>query len=144
MTDYSQARRQMVDHQLKARGVRSERVLDAMGSVPREKFLPEDMREFAYEDTPLPIEANQTISQPYIVAFMIEGLALEGGEQVLEIGTGSGYAAAVLAEIAGAVYTIERIDELATHAASTLADLNYENVDVIHVCGQYELLAKKI
>ena len=125
----------MVDHQIEARGVRSQKVLDAMRSVPRELFLPEDIREFAYEDTPLPIAANQTISQPYIVAFMTEGLALEGGEKVLDIGTGSGYAAAVLAEIAGEVYTIERIEELASYAASVLADLNYENVEVIHADG---------
>jgi len=135
MTDYFQLRRQMVDHQIEARGVRSQKVLDAMRSVPRELFLPEDIREFAYEDTPLPIAANQTISQPYIVAFMTEGLALEGGEKVLDIGTGSGYAAAVLAEIAGEVYTIERIEELASYAASVLADLNYENVEVIHADG---------
>ena len=135
MTDYLQLRRQMVDHQIEARGVRSQKVLDAMRSVPRELFLPEDVREFAYEDTPLPIAANQTISQPYIVAFMTEGLALEGGEKVLDIGTGSGYAAAVLAEIAGEVYTIERIEELASHAASVLADLNYKNVKVIHADG---------
>jgi protein-L-isoaspartate(D-aspartate) O-methyltransferase len=135
MSDYLQLRRRMVDHQIEARGVRSQKVLDAMRSVPRELFLPEDVREFAYEDTPLPIAANQTISQPYIVAFMTEGLALEGGEKVLDIGTGSGYAAAVLAEIAGEVYTIERIEELASHAASVLADLNYENVKVIHADG---------
>ena len=125
----------MVVHQIEARGVRSQKVLDAMRSIPRELFLPDDIREFAYEDTPLPIAASQTISQPYIVAFMTEGLALEGGEKVLEIGTGSGYAAAVLAEIAGEVYTIERIEELASHAASVLADLNYENVEVIHADG---------
>ena len=128
MKDYSQIREQMVDHQIESRGVRSQKVIDAMRKVPRELFLPEDLREFAYEDTPLPIEASQTISQPYIVAFMTEGLALEGGEKVLEIGTGSGYAAAVLAEIAGEVYTIERIEELADHAASTLADLDYDSV----------------
>jgi protein-L-isoaspartate(D-aspartate) O-methyltransferase len=135
MTDYSHLREQMLDHQIESRGVRSKKVLDAMRKVPRESFIPEDLREFAYEDTPLPIEAGQTISQPYIVAFMTEGLALEGGEKVLEIGTGSGYAAAVLAEIAKEVYTIERIEELATHAASVLADLEYENVEVIHADG---------
>jgi protein-L-isoaspartate(D-aspartate) O-methyltransferase len=135
MTDYSQLRQQMVDQQIESRGVRSQKVLDAMRKVPRELFLPENIREFAYQDTPLPIEANQTISQPYIVAFMSEGLALEGGEKVLEIGTGSGYAAAVLAEIAGEVCTIERIKELASHAASTLADLNYDNVEVMHADG---------
>jgi protein-L-isoaspartate(D-aspartate) O-methyltransferase len=135
MIDFSQRRQQMVDRQIEARGVRSQKVLDAMRRVPRELFLPEDVREFAYEDSPLPIEAKQTISQPYIVAFMTEGLALEGGEKVLEIGAGSGYAAAVLAEIVGEVYTIERIEELATHAAATLADLNYKNVEVIHADG---------
>jgi protein-L-isoaspartate(D-aspartate) O-methyltransferase len=135
MPDYSQLRQEMVEHQIEARGVRSQLVLDAMQKVPREQFVPQGMGEFAYEDTPLPIEAKQTISQPYIVAFMTEGLALEGGEKVLEIGTGSGYAAAVLAEIAGEVYTIERIEELATHAASTLSDLGYENVEVIHADG---------
>ena len=100
-------------------------VLDAMRKVPREAFLPENLREFAYEDAPLPIEAGQTISQPYIVALMTEALELEGGEKVLEIGTGSGYAAAVLAEIAGEVYTVERIGQLAQKAAATLADLGY-------------------
>jgi protein-L-isoaspartate(D-aspartate) O-methyltransferase len=135
MIDFSQRRQQMVERQIEARGVRSQKVLNAMARVPRELFLPEDVREFAYEDSPLPIEAKQTISQPYIVAFMAEGLALEGGEKVLEIGAGSGYAAAVLAEIAGEVYTIERIEELATHAASTLTDLNYKNVQVIHADG---------
>jgi protein-L-isoaspartate(D-aspartate) O-methyltransferase len=135
VTDFSERRQQMVDRQIEARGVRSQKVLDAMRRVPRELFVPEDMRDFAYEDSPLPIQAEQTISQPYIVAFMAEGLALQGGEKVLEIGAGSGYAAAVLAEIAGEVYTIERIEELATHAASTLADLNYGNVEVIHADG---------
>jgi protein-L-isoaspartate(D-aspartate) O-methyltransferase len=135
MTDYSQLREEMVDRQIEARGVRSEKVLDAMRNVPRESFLPEGLREFAYEDTPLAIEAGQTISQPYIVAFMTEGLALKGGERVLEVGTGSGYAAAVLAQIAGEVYTIERIEELAVHAASVLAELNYNNIEVIHADG---------
>jgi protein-L-isoaspartate(D-aspartate) O-methyltransferase len=135
MKDFSQLRQQMVKHQIESRGVRSPKVLNAMRKVPREQFLPEDMREFAYEDTPLPIEASQTISQPYIVAFMTEALALNGGEKVLEIGTGSGYAAAVLAEIAANVYTIERIEELATHAAATLAELEYDNVEVICADG---------
>ncbi|MFQ5983529.1 MAG: protein-L-isoaspartate O-methyltransferase, partial [Woeseiaceae bacterium] len=135
MTDYSELRQRMVEQQIEARGVRSEKVLEAMRRVPRELFLPEGLREFAYDDTPLPIEADQTISQPYIVAFMTEGLALKGGEKVLEIGAGSGYAAAVLAEIAGEVYTIERIGDLASHAASTLAELGYENLEVIHADG---------
>jgi protein-L-isoaspartate(D-aspartate) O-methyltransferase len=106
-----------------------------MRSVPREAFLPEQLREFAYEDAPLPIEQSQTISQPYIVAFMIEALGLTGGEKVLEIGAGSGYAAAILSKIAGEVYTVERIGQLAEKAASTLADLGYHNVHVRHGDG---------
>ena len=135
MIDFSGLRESMVVNQIAARGVRSEKVLSAMRKVPRERFLPEDLAEFAYEDTPLPIDAGQTISQPYIVAFMVEALALEGGETVLEIGTGSGYAAAILGEIAGNVYTIEFIEDLAKSATSILADLGYENVQVIHGDG---------
>lgn len=125
----------MVANQVAARGVRCEKVLDAMRKVPREQFLPEGLKEFAYEDSPLPIKAGQTISQPYIVAFMIEGLVLQGGEKVLEIGAGSGYAAAVLAEIASEVYTIERIEELAESAKAALAAAGYENVHVLHADG---------
>ena len=125
----------MVEKAIFARGVRSELVLNAMRSVPREDFLPKQLREFAYEDAPLPIEEGQTISQPYIVAFMTEALALHGGERVLEIGAGSGYAAAVLSKIAGNVYTVERIGQLAEKAASTLADLDYHNVHVLHGDG---------
>lgn len=135
MTDFSEQRESMVANHVAARGVRSEKVLDAMRKVKREQFLPEGLREFAYEDSPLPIEAGQTISQPYIVAFMIEGLALRGGERVLEIGAGSGYAAAVLAEVAGEVYTIERIEELAKSAASALAESGYDTVHVLHGDG---------
>jgi protein-L-isoaspartate(D-aspartate) O-methyltransferase len=125
----------MVEKAIFARGVRSELVLNAMRDVPREAFLPQQLREFAYEDAPLPIEEGQTISQPYIVAFMTEALALQGGERVLEIGAGSGYAAAILSEIAGEVYTVERIGQLAEKAASTLADLGYKNVHVLHGDG---------
>ena len=135
MPDYSELRENMVANQVAARGVRSTQVLDAMRKVPREEFLPESLRQFAYEDSPLPIAAGQTISQPYIVAFMIEGLVLKGGEKVLEIGTGSGYAAAVLAEIAGDVYTIERIGELAESAIEALAAAGYDNVHVLHSDG---------
>lgn len=131
--DFTAPRNEMVDHQIAARGVRDRMVLKAMKMVPREKFLPESLREFAYDDTPLPISAGQTISQPYIVAFMVEALALQGGEKVLEIGTGSGYAAAVLAEIAGEVYTVERVEELAEEAASVLDLLSYHNVHIL--CG---------
>ena len=135
MSDLSKRREDMVDNQISARGVRSEAVLGALRKVPREAFLPERLREFAYEDSPLPIAAGQTISQPYIVALMTEALDLQGGERVLEIGTGSGYAAAVLAKIAGEVYTVERIGELAEKAASTLEALGYHNVHVIHADG---------
>jgi protein-L-isoaspartate(D-aspartate) O-methyltransferase len=107
--DFRRLRHEMVESAIVARGVRSESVLKAMRDVPRESFLPEPLREFAYEDAPLPIEAEQTISQPYIVAFMTEALGLKGGEKVLEIGAGSGYAAAILSEIVGEVYTVERI-----------------------------------
>ena len=110
-------------------------VLEAMRSVPREEFLPDNLREFAYEDSPLPIAAGQTISQPYIVAFMVEALNLRGGERVLEIGAGSGYAAAILAQIAARVYSIERIGELAKGAAATLARLGYDNVEIRHTDG---------
>ncbi len=120
----------MVERQIRARGVRDLRVLAAMASVPREAFLPPDLAEHAYDDTPLPIAAGQTISQPYIVAVMTEALALKGGETVLEIGTGSGYAAAVLAGVAKQVYTIERVPELANVAIDRLAQLRYHNVEV--------------
>jgi protein-L-isoaspartate(D-aspartate) O-methyltransferase len=120
---YAVRRHVMVAAHIAARGVRSKLVLDAMGEVPREVFLPPHLREFAYDDTPLPIGEGQTISQPYIVAFMIEALALEGGERVLEIGAGSGYAAAILSRIAGEVYTVERIGELAAQAADLLPEV---------------------
>ena len=125
----------MVERDIAARGVRDELVLDAMRKVPRELFLPKNLREFAYEDTPLPIAGEQTISQPYIVAFMAESLMLKGGEKVLEIGAGSGYAAAVLSEIAANVYTVERLGPLAEKAAATLAELGYDNVHVLHGDG---------
>ena len=133
--NFSRLRHEMVEKAIFGRGVRSELVLNAMRKVRREAFLPKSLREFAYEDTPLPIESGQTISQPYIVAFMIEALGLEGGERVLEIGAGSGYAAAVLSEIAGEVYTVERIGQLAEKAASTLHDLRYHKVHVLHGDG---------
>ncbi len=129
--DFVRRRLDMVEHQIAARGVRSKLVLEAMRKVPREEFLPPSLREFAYEDSPLPIAESQTISQPYIVAFMADALLLKGGEQVLEIGTGSGYAAAVLAEIAANVYSVERIGQLAEKAAVTLTKLGHHNVHVL-------------
>ena len=134
-TSFPSLRKEMVERDIAARGVRDELVLDAMRKVPRELFLPENLREFAYEDSPLPIAGEQTISQPYIVAFMAEALMLKGGEKVLEIGAGSGYAAAVLSEIAANVYTVERLGPLAEKAAATLAELGYDNVHVLHGDG---------
>ncbi len=130
-----QRREAMVQLQIMRRGIRTPLVLEAMRRVPREAFVPERLREFAYEDAPLPIDAQQTISQPYIVALMIDALELKGGEKVLEIGAGSGYAAAVLAQIAGEVYTVERIGALASKAADVLARLGYRNVHLLHGDG---------
>lgn len=135
MVDFAAERDRMVAEQIVARGVRDPRVLAAMRSVHREVFVPADVREFAYADTPLPIAAGQTISQPYIVAFMAEALALSGDEKVLEIGAGSGYAAAVLAELAREVYTVERVAELAEHAARCLREEGYDNVHVLEADG---------
>jgi protein-L-isoaspartate(D-aspartate) O-methyltransferase len=128
-------RASMVEQYIAARGVKDERVLEAMRQVPRELFLPKNLREFAYEDSPLPIAGEQTISQPYIVAFMAEALMLKGDEKVLEIGAGSGYAAAVLSEIADEVFTVERLGPLADKASATLAELGYDNVHVLHGDG---------
>jgi len=132
---FASLRAEMVERNIAARGVRDDLVLEAMRKVPRELFLPKNLREFAYEDSPLPIAGEQTISQPYIVAFMAEALMLKGGEKILEIGAGSGYAAAVLSEIAANVYTVERLDQLADKAAATLTDLGYDNVHVLHGDG---------
>jgi protein-L-isoaspartate(D-aspartate) O-methyltransferase len=135
LRSFASLRAEMVERNIIARGVRDQLVLDAMRKVPREQFLPKNLREFAYEDSPLPIAGEQTISQPYIVAFMAEALMLKGGEKVLEIGAGSGYAAAVLSVIAADVYTVERLGQLADKAAATLADLGYHNVHVLHGDG---------
>ena len=119
-------RAQMVESQLRRRGIYDERVLAAMGRVPRELFVPPELREAAYADAALPIGGEQTISQPYMVALICEQLALHGTERVLDVGTGSGYQAAVLAELAAEVHTIERIPELAERAAANLAAAGYE------------------
>jgi len=120
----------MVERQLRRRGIRDERVLAALGHVPRELFVPEEERWRAYEDAALPIGFGQTISQPYMVALICELLALGGGERVLDVGAGSGYQAAVLAELAAEVVTIERVPELAERARAALASAGYERVDV--------------
>ena len=128
--EYTLLRERMVSSQIVRRGVSDKPVLQAMGKVPRHEFVPENMKFYAYEDRPLPIGEDQTISQPYIVAIMTQLLKLEGGEKVLEIGTGSGYQAAVLAEIAAEVYTIEIIESLAKTAETRLKKLGYENITV--------------
>ena len=118
----------MVQQQLKARGIKDEPVLTTMAKVPREEFVPADARVDAYEDGPLPIGYDQTISQPYIVAFMTEQLRLKPSDRLLEIGSGSGYQAAVLAELVAEVYTIEIVEPLAKTAEATLQRLGYKNV----------------
>jgi protein-L-isoaspartate(D-aspartate) O-methyltransferase len=120
----------MVDSQLRGRGIRDERVLEAMARVPRHRFVPSAQQGGAYGDHPLPIGYGQTISQPFIVAFMTEALALTPADVVLEIGTGSGYQAAILGELAGQVYTIEIVAELAARAEQTLTSLGYRNIQV--------------
>jgi len=120
----------MVERQLRERGISDERVLEAMGRVPRELFLPEDLRHLAYEDGALPIGFGQTMSQPFIVGTICTLLGLEGDERVLDVGTGSGYQAAVLAELAAEVVTIERVPELAERARGALVEAGYERVEV--------------
>lgn len=130
---FAALREEMVTQQIAARGVSDPRVLAAMRHVARERFLPEPMRPFAYDDAPVPIAGEQTMSQPFIVASMAEALMLTGRERVLEIGAGSGYAAAVLAEIAAEVFTVERLEPLAIEAAATLGREGIGNVQVL--CG---------
>ncbi len=128
MFDYVDAREKMVKQQLVLRGISDSRVLAAMGKVPRDRFVGKDQKHLAYADRPLPIGYGQTISQPYIVALMTEALELEPENKVLEIGTGSGYQAAILAEIVKKVYTIEKIEALINQAKKILEDLGYDNV----------------
>ncbi len=127
-TDYDKEREHMVESQLARRGIMDKRVLDAMRQVPRHLFVPQDMRDLAYCDGPLPIGHGQTISQPYIVALMTELLELTGDETVLELGTGSGYQAAILSRLADQVYSIERHDVLARQAEKVLSQLGYDNI----------------
>lgn len=128
--DWDGERRRMVEDQLKARDIRDPQVLDAMLKVPRHLFVPEAQRAQAYADSPLPIGHGQTISQPYIVAFMTQALKVRPGDRILEIGTGSGYQAAVLATLPTTVYTIEIVAPLAERARETLKSLGYRNVEV--------------
>lgn len=127
---YRQARERMIQEQLVSRGINDPRVLRAMAKVPRHLFLESELWDQAYKDHPLPIGADQTISQPYMVALMAQALELKGAERVLEVGTGSGYAAAVLSELCTEVFTVEAVEELALKAHTLLRRLGYRNVSV--------------
>jgi protein-L-isoaspartate(D-aspartate) O-methyltransferase len=129
-SDADLRRENMVAHQIAQRGIADRRLLEAMRKVRREAFVPEGYKEMAFEDGPLPIGEDQTISQPYIVAIMAEAASIQPGDRILEVGTGSGYAAAVFAELASQVYTIERHPSLAAKAAEALRTLGYSNVSV--------------
>jgi protein-L-isoaspartate(D-aspartate) O-methyltransferase len=135
MTDYAAEREAMVERQLEARGIRDPRLLDAFREVPREAFIGDKHADLAYGDHPLPIEAGQTISQPYIVALMIDAAAIEPGDTVLEVGAGSGYAAAVISRVAARVIAIERQHELVVVARDRLRQLGYDNVEIVEGDG---------
>ena len=135
MIDFAAERELMVQRQIADRGIRGSRLLDAFRAVPREAFVPEKVRDFAYDDGPLPIEAEQTISQPYIVAAMIDAAEVSPGDRVLEIGAGSGYAAAVMSRIAAEVIAVERHHELAELARARLARFGYDNVRIVEGDG---------
>jgi protein-L-isoaspartate(D-aspartate) O-methyltransferase len=126
--DYQGDRQAMVEEQLRRRGISDARVLEAMGRVPRHLFLSQDYQDAAYDDRPLPIGEGQTISQPYMVAIMTQALELRGGEKVLEVGTGSGYQAAILAELARGLFTVERIPNLTQNARKILEGQGYRNI----------------
>ncbi|HYI64726.1 MAG TPA: protein-L-isoaspartate(D-aspartate) O-methyltransferase [Allosphingosinicella sp.] len=135
MADFALLREEMVRRQIEGRGIGNPHVLRAMREVPREAFVRAHDAAYAYEDSPLPIEAGQTISQPYMVALMVDAAAVAPGDKVLEIGAGSGYAAAVMGRIAGQVIAIERHGELAALAAERMARLRYDNVRIVHADG---------
>ena len=126
--EFSEPRKNMVEVQIRARGLRDEKVLLAMTKVERHLFVPMELRPYAYGDEPLPIGEGQTISQPYIVAYMTEALELKGGERILEVGTGTGYQTAILAEIAGEIYTVEILAALSASAQQRLQELGYRNI----------------
>jgi protein-L-isoaspartate(D-aspartate) O-methyltransferase len=133
MSDYQAARAKLIEHL--GTEIKDRRVLEVMGRIPREKFVPREMRRQAYEDKPLPIGAGQTISQPYIIALMTESLELTGGEKVLELGTGSGYQTAILAELAKKVVSVERVPTLSDSAEKLLKELGYANIE-LHLAGE--------
>jgi protein-L-isoaspartate(D-aspartate) O-methyltransferase len=134
-TDSFAERQRALIESLRRKGISSQAVLDAMGTVPRERFVPPQLQHLAYADRPQPIGCNQTISQPYIVALMTQALELSGMESVLEVGTGSGYQTAILGKLADSVLSVERFRELATRATKRLADLGYDNVKVVEGDG---------
>jgi protein-L-isoaspartate(D-aspartate) O-methyltransferase len=136
-SDRPEERMKMVDVQIRGRGITDQDVLTAMETVPRHEFVPEEYQAQAYTDRPLPIGYGQTISQPYIVALMTELLQLKDNDRVLEIGTGSGYQAAILSQIVSEVYTVEIVEPLASEARARLADLGYSNVHVLNADGYY-------
>ena len=131
MSNFVELKRQMIEYQMVARGLRDKAVLNALSAVPRENFVPSELVEFAYHDAPLPLAAQQTISQPYIAALMISALQLQPDDRVLEVGTGSGYGAAIIAEIAAEIYSVERHKVLADSARQRLSALGYENVQIL-------------
>lgn len=133
--DLETQRTRMLEHHLRDRGIREPRILDAFGAVRREAFVPPELRSQAYDDAPLPIGDGQTISQPYIVAYTVAAMGLVGAERVLEVGTGSGYAAAILSRLARTVFTVERIERLAHTAHERLATLGFANVHVATADG---------
>jgi protein-L-isoaspartate(D-aspartate) O-methyltransferase len=135
MDDLEFRKEVMINNHLLARGIRDSRVIAAMREVPREEFIAASLRKYAYDDNPLPIDAGQTISQPFIVAYMIEALELSPDDRALEIGTGSGYAAAVLSRIVAEVYTVERIPDLAENAERRLDFLGYTNIHILEGDG---------
>ena len=132
---YAEQRDKMVQRQVRARGVRDEAILNALREVPREVFVPDRYKAAAYDDSPLPIPAGQTISQPYVVSLMIRALRLDPDDKVLEVGSGSGYAAAILSRIVDEVHAVERHEELVQYARQRLAQIEYENVHVHHADG---------
>lgn len=137
LDEYSEKRQEMVETQIMSRGITDAKTIDAMLTVPRHLFVPEDLRDQSYADYPLPIGYGQTISQPYVVALMTSSLELKGNERVLEIGTGSGYQAAVLAEITDSVFTVEIVPELAQRAEKTLKELGYTHIMVKNADGYF-------
>jgi len=137
LPDTAAARLEMVETQIRRRGITDPRVLDAMLSVPRHRFVPDDHQHEAYDDHPIPIDSGQTISQPYIVAYMCECVRIHATDRVLDVGTGSGYNAAVASQLAARVYSVETVTELMRRAEATFRELGYDNIILRHGNGYY-------